>query len=296
MKQAKTARWILGWSHTGTRLPDVSLSIHQNLKCRYRDGRTCETKTDECQVLTRPHNLIPGTSFARLLPPPNTWVHIPKDPIPLSQLSQTIREVLGGISLLPPSGKSEADIEDATELMLEPRRNTWSRAARRQAARGEGEGVPDANGLVDPLFRARLTVSPGEVETPPSDLKSLEELEGEPSSQQQAGASTEALLSDGKNRGEMGSKVTLDWLEGRDRTIVDALWKFLLNKAGLMGKRDREDDGVQHGGRERPEGHWRGGGGGFRGKWSRGGRGGGGGDRGWADTRGGRGRGRPALE
>jgi hypothetical protein len=37
--------------------------------------------------------------------------------------------------------------------------------------------------------------------------------------------------------------VCLDWLEGKDRSVVEAMWKFLLNKAALVGKRAREEDG-----------------------------------------------------
>jgi hypothetical protein len=30
-------------------------------------------------------------------------------------------------------------------------------------------------------------------------------------------------------------RVELRWLEGRDRSVVEGLWKFILTKAGLVG-------------------------------------------------------------
>jgi hypothetical protein len=107
--------------------------------------------------------------------------------------------------------------EPSDIFYLAPRSNTWSRAARRQAAREHQSGGNDENVSADgvdtatgeearaPLFKAQLRVL------------------------QSAG-------------GESTPELSMDWLEGKgkDRAGVEALWKFVLSKTDLVGKRPRD--------------------------------------------------------
>jgi hypothetical protein len=174
------------------------------------------------QTLTRPANLIPGTSFARLLPPLNTFHHSPHPPVSLDQLRKRLNDVVSAIGLAADPTLAAAPASAAASgprniLYLAPRSNTWSRAARRQAAREHQSGVKDedasANGVTTaigeearaPLFRAQLRLS-------------------------------HSAERDGT--AELG----MDWLEGKgaDRAGVEALWKFVLSKANVVGKRPRD--------------------------------------------------------
>ncbi|WVQ85337.1 hypothetical protein IAT38_007502 [Cryptococcus sp. DSM 104549] len=225
IKQARTSRWIIGWSHTYTRLPER---------------------------ITHPDTIIPHTSFASMLPPSNTFTHKPQPPIPLSTLRESLLALLRDISLDPTKESEPAEYgvdgdgkEDKDDITISPRSITWSRAARRQAARGE-LAIIDLSS--PPLLRARLTLLP----SPPPE----------------SGESTpgEELVS---------GWVQLDWLEGKDWNEVDALWKFILSKAGLVGKRTdhagTEDGAVGEGESWSFRGRGRGRGRGGRGRGGRGG-------------------------
>ncbi|WWD09200.1 hypothetical protein V865_007322 [Kwoniella europaea PYCC6329] len=189
IKQSKTTRWILGWSHSSLRIPDN---------------------------IARPEEVIPNTSFSRLIPQPNTFTHKPQPAIPIEELRQKVVDVLQNISLHyePIDGD-----EEGNDVVMEPINNTWSRAARRALARQAGqfdEQGEDEKGNerqkepAKPLFKARIRF------IPPLTAKDY-------------------------------SSITLDWIEGKDRSLVESLWKFLLNKAELIGKKEHVDSG--YGGR-----------------------------------------------
>ncbi|WVF70753.1 hypothetical protein IAT40_005547 [Kwoniella sp. CBS 6097] len=235
IRQAKTTRWILGWSHHPSRLPDN---------------------------LARPDDVIPNTSFARLLPSPNSLTHKTQPAIPLESLRQTIMAVLEGISLAPPQTmiSDAAHSEEKGAISLAPTSNTWSRAARRQAARqavergvgGGREGPSELqNGLQTvttstPLFKAKLWFT-----------KPVREGDG--------------------------ASVSLDWLEGKDRSLVEALWKYLLTKGELISSKaevvgDGGYGGRLGGGFDKSKAKTKGGSG-RGGKGGKGGGGGGGGKR-----------------
>lgn len=114
------------------------------------------------------------------------------------------------VPVLKEVGLFDGDEEEAGNgIELKPRRNTWSRAARRKLAlvEGEGEKEGEEEGTGEPLFCATLT---------------FEEEES-------------------------GATLKLDWTFGRDRDVVDAFWKFLTTKAGL--KRGREEYGEARSGK-----------------------------------------------
>ncbi|KAI9638368.1 uncharacterized protein MKK02DRAFT_22258 [Dioszegia hungarica] len=196
IKQSRTTRWILGWSFGSIRLPD---SI---------------TRVD----------LIPGTSFAKLLAPPNSFGLTPEPPLSTEILRDRIEGILRDVQLFPPIPSSTACAQSAAEtedtpstgaqstaadnanvIAIAPISNTWSRAARRQAARGGGSGSaapsqPSGSGAsAQPLFRATIHFLDVRALPPPKPA------------------------------------VELRWLEGRDRSVVEGLWKFILTKAGLVG-------------------------------------------------------------
>ncbi|KAK8865830.1 hypothetical protein IAR55_000978 [Kwoniella newhampshirensis] len=200
IKQAKTTRWILGWSHNSIRLPDR---------------------------LARPELIIPNTAFARLLPPANHFHHKPQPSIPLQKLQESVLEVLESINLDPNPSKPdpawfvkmndmEGESSNSSEVIISPKSNTWSRAARRQAAR-QTESVtistsatkvaPAENSEIsDPLLKAKI------------------------------------IFVTGSEDGE-SAMLEMEWMEGKDRAAVENLWKFVLSKAGLIGKRQLEGNG-----------------------------------------------------
>ncbi|WVR05733.1 hypothetical protein IAU60_002758 [Kwoniella sp. DSM 27419] len=179
IRQAKTTRWILGWSHQTSRLPDS---------------------------IARPEDVTPNTAFTRLLPTPNTFDHKPSPPMLLDDIRQSVVDVLLTIQLNPSkesTDRAQYESDDLSTILLEPTSNTWSRAARRQAARAadQGHDQPQA-----PIFRARVRFAP-----PAREID--------------------------------GASLALDWLQGDDRSEVEALWKYVLSKAGLIGKKLSEDAG-----------------------------------------------------
>ncbi|WWD17985.1 hypothetical protein CI109_102431 [Kwoniella shandongensis] len=217
IKQAKTTRWILGWSHTATRLPDR---------------------------LARPELVIPNTAFARLLPAPNYYNHRPRPSVPLDQLRKTVIDVFKNINLDPADNSSDPasfvshddDREEETlnVIIISPISNTWSRAARRLAAR-QVEAVSSAPAVTT---GAQATEgSQGESPVLPLLRAKIKFVAGS----------------------EDGASATLEmeWLEGRDRAVVENLWKFLLSKADLVGKRPAEGNEGGHRGDGRSYGQRR---------------------------------------
>ncbi|KLT38635.1 hypothetical protein CC85DRAFT_331431 [Cutaneotrichosporon oleaginosum] len=246
LRQARTARWVLIWGYGKERLPDS---------------------------MTRPAMLDPTTSFARLLPPPNTFSIKPDPPRTRAEIAGVVFRALeecglwsgagargGAAATCGGSGKEgigaassetepaaaaeeagapevvessrrntgdaaddrverapddrasddratddratdERAIKDGADeaistddqphahdpITLAPMANTWSRAARRAAQRGEAPALAS-----EPLFRARLRIT-------------------------------------GSDAGE----VSLDW-EWGEREAVDGFWKYVLSKSGLL--------------------------------------------------------------
>ena len=191
------------------------------------------------QSVTRPDPILPNTSFAKLLPPPNRMIHSPlHPPASVDQVRQSVASVLGDIHLLPVKNDvagSWSLLESEGSIILSPRRNTWSRSARRQAARttasgeaGSAEqssfdrqaGGDDQDSEIEPLMRVRLSFIPP---APPVSEVPVGEVNWR------------------------GAALALDFLEGRDRAIVDAFWKFLLTKAGFLGRAEIPGGGLRAG-------------------------------------------------
>lgn len=199
IRQARTSRWILGWSFSPVRLPDS---------------------------LTRPDVLVPGTSFAHLLPPATTISHTPVPPVNSAALRERVITVLHTIDMPVEWDNSS---EGASAAVLVPVLITWSRAARRQAQRakaaeGNALGTPESptqgsQASPEPLFIARLSF---EAQTHPTDAK----------------GGGMALAN--------GATLHLEWLQGKDRQAVDAFWKFLLTKAELLGAALAPSQGRSH--------------------------------------------------
>ena len=192
--------------------------------------------------------------------------HAPQHP-PLSvdQIRKAIIPVLMDIKLAP--GSVDCSIQD-DGFLIRPKTNTWSRAARRQAARAEIDPAGPAEAeptSAEPLFVAQLSFLGSRFSAHPESQSvpvhsEVHETRKEPS------AETSNVVN---------ARLVLEWHYGEDRGIVDAFWKFLLTKAGLLGptapsggvKRNGGDseDGEQKGNRGRGRGG-RGGAGGRRGR------------------------------
>ncbi|ODO11849.1 hypothetical protein I350_00633 [Cryptococcus amylolentus CBS 6273] len=178
-QQAKTARWIIGWSHTTTRLPDS---------------------------ITRPSEVIPNTSFTQILPPSNMYMLHAQPGISIDALRTTLLETLASIELEPvqsePSTATGSQSDGDDVIVLAPKANTWSRAARREAARiaasGEKPAVPSESS--QSVFRTKIRLVKGSDE---------------------------------------GSQLEIDWTdgEGKDRETWESFCKFLLSKMGLTRKK-----------------------------------------------------------
>jgi hypothetical protein len=115
-------------------------------------------------------------------------------------------------------------MEGVAPMVLEPTTNTWSRAARRQAARQIDEEVSKPHGEdelgsdhQEPIMRVRLSVFAPSV--PEEDTE--------------------------------GAGLRLEYLWGRERAVMEGFWKCLLSKAGLVGKRAPEEDASGSQGRGR---------------------------------------------
>ncbi|WVQ97117.1 hypothetical protein IAU59_004227 [Kwoniella sp. CBS 9459] len=222
IRQAKTTRWILGWSHHPSRLPDN---------------------------LARPDDVIPNTSFAKLLPQLNTYTHRPQPALAIQDLRRTIYTVLEGISLRTTectfndqkTNSTGHDEDQVDDIVLAPTINRWSRAARRQAARQVATGSNP--GTFDEGERATTT-----------GLDSMSESAGleakvplDPSAVIPLFKARLRFVS--PKREEEGASLALDWLEGKDRTAVEALWKFLLTKGGLISAKAEAVGDGGYGGR-----------------------------------------------
>ena len=137
-------------------------------------------------------------------------------------LGKKILTILTDISLMPTSSDDTtavSTLQQDNSIILSPTQNTWSRSSRRQAIRSaaytqklgtasEGDDPP-LWVAPTPLMRCRLSFVPS---VPPVG---------------------EAVV---PGRDWRGATLCLDYLEGRDRSILEAFWKFLLTKADLVGQ------------------------------------------------------------
>ncbi|WVO19840.1 uncharacterized protein IAS62_001130 [Cryptococcus decagattii] len=135
IKQSRTSRWILGWSHTTTRLPDS---------------------------ITRPYVIMENTTFTQLLPSSNTVRFYAPPTVSFATLKAKVLDVLRTVALDPSNDSPDpAQYEGETQdsILIAPRINTWSRAARRMAARQESKAVPEGQKKASKppaLFRCRI--------------------------------------------------------------------------------------------------------------------------------------------
>lgn len=130
------------------------------------------------------------------------------------------------------------------QLDLAPMVNSWSRAARRARAQARAHPAPveqdqPANGAAEPSLADK-----------PATATATEPLpEPEPLFRARLVIDTPTDGADGADADGpqvLGARVTLEWTWGRDRTLVDAFWKFVLAKGGLV-KRPRAGEGEGEG-------------------------------------------------
>lgn len=165
---------------------------------------------------------MPGTSFARLLPPLNSFSHTPDPPVSSLRLRQKVIEVLRSVGLMEGDAQNSMG-DDGETVKIAPVKVTWSRTARRQAAREAEAGIAglQAQGDEAALFTAEIVFTRSDSAAAAVEASDTMGAGDDRSAQQKAA--------------ENGGTVKLVWLEGRDRTVVEALWKFILTKAQLLG-------------------------------------------------------------
>lgn len=143
--------------------------------------------------MTRP----PGfPSIAKYLPPPNTWTYRPLERRGKALQIATIHQIVDA-ALRAAGVDAESDEDKGWNRAIAPRAISWTRAARRK---GPGESS------TTPLFRARIRVM-----TPDAGRRAR---------------------SPPAEENEQNVTITLDWLKGRDRNVVDGFWAFLVCKMG----------------------------------------------------------------
>lgn len=157
----------------------------------------------------------------------NSFVHN-EDEKDVEEVKKAILAVLESVGL-------DTTADDAGVIHLAPKSNTWSRQARRAAQRAaqEADGSaggagqtsgsqPEAGASQEPLFRAQLRFAGPEASASATDAEAS------------AAAVAEAVPK---------ARAIMDWEWGRDRTLVDAFWKFVIQKAGLRKRRQQAEDG-----------------------------------------------------
>ncbi|KAJ9115850.1 hypothetical protein QFC22_004992 [Naganishia vaughanmartiniae] len=161
-------------------------------------------------------------STAKYLPLPNTWTCRPLERVrtrfTLPQLSVMVSDALrdAGIDVEWERMRSEvsgtsryqegdAGVQEGKSCSIAPTTVSWTRAARRKR-------LPEATATANPpLFSARIRIEQlGVAQT---------QKVGSPSRQTQTG--------------DVGTlQVSLDWVKGRERAVVESLWAFLARKIG----------------------------------------------------------------
>lgn len=166
----------------------------------------------------------------------NSFVH-DEDERDLDEVRKAILDVLASVNL-------DATADEDGVIRLAPTANTWSRQARRAAQRaaqtadGSAAGTGEVSGAQpetpagqEPLFRACLSF------TQPEAAVSAE-IGAEDGAESGAEDGAEAVP-----KSTPKARATLDWQWGRDRTIVDAFWKFVIQKAGLRKRKQPDTEG-----------------------------------------------------
>ena len=239
---------------------------------------------------------MPGTSFTRLLAPRNEHLHRPHPAMSVPEIRERVLGILRDVHLYDDSPNTNNDGAtsgvDLMEVSLDPRRNTWSRQARRQALHAASNsngatGTENANEEpVEPLFRAKLVFEPpsssdeshvATSEAGSSTIPAKRPAESSPlpdlAKEDTKGSADDRAVPDEKEElpGSSGwearhaseaakAGLRLVWLEGRDRALLESFWHFLLRKAGLIREADKPLYGDSSQGRGRGQG---------RGDWNR---------------------------
>ena len=224
---------------------------------------------------------MPGTSFTRLLAPRNAHLHRPHPAMSVPEIRERVLGVLRDVHLYDDRPNTDTDgatsAVDLMEVSLDPRRNTWSRQARRQAlhaASNGAEGTENANEEpVEPLFRARLVFEPpsssdeshvATSEAGSSTIPAKRPAKASPppdlaKEDTNSPADDRAVGWEARHASEAAKAgLRLVWLEGRDRALLESFWHFLLRKAGLIREADKPlyGDSSQGRGRGRGRGDW----------------------------------------
>jgi hypothetical protein len=202
IRQSRTARWIVGWSFTDQRLPDVCTvsSLSPSYLAELRD----------IQSLT-------GTSSpatVKYLPLPNSFQLNPSTNS-LSLLKQHLTEILTDIGLSQgpvtdtEDWHKQPDLDQYT-LLLRPTAQSWSRSARRKARRTIVD--TDSSAGTEPLFTGRLQICQHV-----QDRSTEKRREASPT----RGSRSEQLAQ---------THMSFHWDQGRSRLSVETFWAYVVRK------------------------------------------------------------------
>lgn len=163
-----------------------------------------KAKADVRQSITRPTGF---PSIARYLPPSNTYRYAP-----LERTKRLSVEAMRGILEDASRAAGIAIVREEGEevYVVEPRAISWTRAARRK-----GVGVVAET----PLFHARIRIS-----TVDSNTDTRERSRSPGARTKESVVDEESVPAD--------AQVSLDWVRGRDRAVVEGFWAFLVRKVG----------------------------------------------------------------
>jgi hypothetical protein len=202
IRQSRTARWIVGWSFTDQRLPDVCTSSslsHSNL------AEQCDN-----QSLTR----VSSPTIIRYLPLPNSFQLHPSTNS-VSLLKQHLTEILTDIGLSQglvtntEEWHKHPDLDQYT-LLIRPTAQSWSRSARRKA--GRTSVVIDSSAGTEPLFTGRLQL--------------CQHVQDRSTEKRREASPTRGSRSERPGQTHM----SFHWDQGRSRLSVETFWAYVVRK------------------------------------------------------------------
>lgn len=202
IRQSRTARWIVGWSFTDQRLPDVCTA--SSLSSSYL-AESCDYQSS-----TR----VSSPATVKYLPLPNSFqLHPSTDSLTL--LKQHLTEILTEIGLPQGSISSTEDWRkhpdlDQYTLLLRPTALSWSRSARRKARRTSAG--TDSSAGTEPLFTGRF-----EICLHVQDRSTEKRREASPT----RGSRSERPAQ---------THMSFHWDQGRSRLSVETFWAYVVRK------------------------------------------------------------------
>ncbi|GMK58629.1 hypothetical protein CspeluHIS016_0600710 [Cutaneotrichosporon spelunceum] len=232
LRQAQTARWVLIWGFGKERLPDS---------------------------MTRPALLDPTTSFARLLPPPNTFTLKPDPPRPRDEIVREVRHALRECGLWPVGARVDETGEEAPDADDKPAKSPPSPDTDRSTdapTKDDATSNPETTSA-DPERARDPDPGPDDMYIPLAPTSNTWSRSARRAAQRVERGGERGGQDDGTDgptntdrtpasrippplfrarvriSGGDTAEVALLWDWGGDRAAVEGLWKFVLSKGGV---------------------------------------------------------------